>query len=500
MDQPRDHRREDTEQLLKVAARLGRLGGWAVDLQDPRPLWSDDVCAILEVPPGFRPGLEQAFDFYAPEHRALAQETFARCASEGTPFACELQVITARGRRVWVHTVGEARRDRQGRIVRVEGAFQDISALKALADERQKLADHLTVTLDSLADCFFVMDHDWRITYVNPEAAKIAGRPREVLIGRRLWDLFPAALGSAFEHAYGRAMRERATVEIVDYFAPLGLWARARAWPTPEGIAVSFVDITAQKAAEAELLRLNRELEQRVRRRTARLEAATRELQTFSYAIAHDVRAPLAAINGFSRALEETEAAALSERGRHYLARIRAATERMDAMTEGILQLARLTREPSARQEVDLSALAEEMWRTLAAQDSERAVAVRIQPGLRTRGHPAQLALVLQNLLGNAWKFTARSPAARVEFTGGAGAPGEQVFVVRDNGAGFDPALAQTLFRPFRRLHTADEFPGTGLGLATVQKVVELHGGRAWAEGVPGQGASFYFSLAEPAA
>lgn len=495
-----DHRPQEAQQLLKVAARLGRLGGWAVDLQDPRPVWSDDVCAILELPPGFRPDLGQAFSFFAPEHRALAQESFQRCAEDGIPFAYELQVITAQGRRVWVHTVGEAIRDAGGRIVRVEGAFQDISVLKAMADERQKLADLLTATLDSLADCFFVMDHDWHVTYVNPEAAKIAGHPREALIGRRLWDLFPAGVGSAFEREYRRALRERVTVELVDYFAPQGIWVRARAWPTVEGIAVSFVDITAQKTAEAELVRLNRELEQRVQRRTARLEAATRELENFSYAIAHDVRAPLAAINGFSRALEETEGGGLSERGRHYLQRIRAATERMDEMTEGILQLARIAREPSGRQEVDLSALAEDVWRTFAAQDGSRAVALRIEPGLTVRGNRAQLALVLQNLLGNAWKFTARSPDPRVELARAAGRPGEQVFIVRDNGAGFDPALAQTLFRPFRRLHGADEFPGTGLGLATVQKVVELHGGRAWAEGVPGQGAAFYFSLAGPPA
>jgi PAS domain S-box-containing protein len=488
-------RLERTENLLKMATRLARFGGWAVDVPRMTTHWSEEVCAIHEVPPGFCPTPDEGIAFYAPEHRDTIREAFSRCVAEGAPFELELQIVTATGKRVWVRVAGEAQRDDAGCIVRVQGAFQDISASKALADDRQRMADHLRATLDSLAEGFFVMDRDWRLTYVNPEAAKVAGKLPDALIGQRLWDLFPGGEDTRFGQEYRRAMQENVPVEVIDLFLPLGMWARARAWPTGEGLAVSFVDITAQKAAEAQLVRLNHELEERVRRRTAQLEATRRELEIFSYAIAHDVRAPLASIDGFRQALEEFDGPVLSARGRHFLSRIREATERMDEMTEGILQLARISREPSALVEVNLSALAEDVWRTVAAQDPDREVRASIEPGLCVTGNRAQLVLVLQNLLGNAWKFTARTAQPRVEMGLASRDGNEQVFYVRDNGAGFDGAHATKLFRPFHRMHGTDDFPGTGLGLAMVRKVVQLHGGRVWAEAAPGAGATFFFTL-----
>jgi light-regulated signal transduction histidine kinase (bacteriophytochrome) len=240
-------------------------------------------------------------------------------------------------------------------------------------------------------------------------------------------------------------------------------------------------DITAQWLAQQE---------------RARLEATTRELEVLSYAIAHDVRAPLAAIHGFGEALEELDGAALSAKGKRYLQKIRAAARKMDAMTAGILQLAQISREPPARQPVDLSAVAADAWRTIAAQDPQRWVQVRIEPGLQACGDAVLLALVLQNLLANAWKFTATIAPARVEVVAADGAiSGEAVFCVRDNGVGFDAGCGQRLFTPFQRLHSADEFPGTGLGLAIVQKVIQVHGGRVWAESQPGKVAAFFFAL-----
>jgi PAS domain S-box-containing protein len=366
------------------------------------------------------------------------------------------------------------------------------------AEERQNPAERLTATLDSLADGFILLDAGWRIRYVNPEGAKIVRRQRAGMLGRHLWEEFPEARGSRFESEYRRAMDERVTVDFAEFFAPLDLWCRVRAWPSADGIAISFVDITAQKRAEEQLLRLNAELEERVRQRTQDLAATTRELEVLSYAIAHDLRAPLAALDGFGRALEEAEGSALSSRGRGYLRRIRAATQRMDEMTDGLLALGRISGQPAEWTTLDLATLAADAWRTVSSQDAARRVSIRIAPRLGARGQRAQVQLVLQNLLGNAWKFTAGADDPFVEVGSAGEEDGQRVFFVGDNGAGFDPAHAHRLFKPFHRLHAADEFPGTGLGLAVVHKVVQLHGGRVWAQAGPDGGATFFFTLPKP--
>ena len=494
------HKLDETQRLLRMASRLARFGGWSVDLETMACTWSEGVCDILEIAGTTKLPLEQALGFYPPADRELLRQAFLACARDGTPYDLELQIVTARGRSLWVRAIGEARRDAQGVVVGVEGAFQDIQASKEAADERQKAAERMTATLDSLADGFILLDAGWRIRYVNPEGAKIVRRPRAGMLGRHLWEEFPEARGSRFESEYRRAMDERVTVDFTEFFAPLDLWCRVRAWPSADGIAISFVDVTAQKRAEEQLLRLNAELEERVRQRTQDLAATTRELEVLSYAIAHDLRAPLAAIDGFGRALEEAEGPALSSRGRGYLRRIRAATQRMDEMTDGLLALARISGQPSDWMALNLAALAADAWRTIGSQDPARRVSIRIAPRLAARGQRAQVLLVLQNLLANAWKFTAGVDDPFVEV-GSAGEEGAQrVFFVADNGAGFDPAYAHRLFKPFHRLHAADEFPGTGLGLAVVQKVVQLHGGRVWAQAGPDGGATFFFTLPAPEA
>lgn len=485
--------REDAERLLHMAARLGRFGAWSYDVDTNLCIWSEAVCEIHDVPPGFRCTPEQGIAFYARRDRPMVHAMVERCVRLGRPFDYEAQVVAAGGRRTWVRVLGQAVRDDAGRIVRVEGALQDIEALRALAHERERIAQRLTVTLQGLTDGLFTLDHDWRITYVNPEALRVFRLPEQEVVGQDLWSVFPEARGTAFETEYQRAITTRRPVEFHAYYAPLDVWGRIRAWPTAEGVTVSFVDISAQKRAELELQELNAQLEARVQQRTAELEAATQELGTLSYAIAHDVRAPLASVAGFSEALERMLEGRVPERAADYLRRIRAAAALMDTMTEGLLQLARIERGPSAQRVVDVSELAAQAWSVIQAQDPARAVQLRIQPAMRAFANPAQLASILQNLLANAWKFTSCTPTPCVDV-GMERRGREAVFHVRDNGSGFDAAHAARLFKPFQRLHGRD-VPGTGLGLATVDKLARVQGGRAWAEGRPGEGATFYFSL-----
>ncbi len=243
-----------------------------------------------------------------------------------------------------------------------------------------------------------------------------------------------------------------------------------------------------------ELSQLNSELEERVRRRTADLEAANKELEAFSYSVSHDLRSPLRAIDGFSLALLENHSSDLDDQGRADLARVRANANRMGELIDGLLRLSRLSRQELRVSEVDLSALTEEVAASLREIEPDRAVTFRIEPGVQGPGDRDLLRVVLDNLIGNSWKFTSQRGSATIEF-GADEHDGETAYFVRDDGAGFDMAYADKLFGAFQRLHGQAEFPGTGIGLATAARIVHRHGGRIWAEGKPGDGATFWFTL-----
>jgi signal transduction histidine kinase len=271
------------------------------------------------------------------------------------------------------------------------------------------------------------------------------------------------------------------------------LSARAGEESAIEGLDVGADDYLAKPFSAKELLaRVKTHLDLARTRRawTAELERANRELDAFSYSVSHDLQAPLRAIDAFGAMLEE-EAGALGERGRSHLSRIRAAARRMGELIDDLLALARISRSDLTRQAIDLSGLGRQVAAELAARPPGRDVDVAIEDGLAVHADARLIRVVLENLIGNAWKFTARQDQPRIEVGRGPG----RAFVVRDNGAGFDMRYAGRLFGPFQRLHSSDEFEGTGIGLATVQRIVNRHGGRVWAEGEPGRGAAFYFTL-----
>jgi len=260
-------------------------------------------------------------------------------------------------------------------------------------------------------------------------------------------------------------------------------------------VGVNF-DITARKLAEEEIRKLNAELEQRVADRTIQLAAANRELESFAYSVSHDLTAPLRGIDGWGLALLEDYSERLDERARQYLTRIRAETQRMGQLIDDLLKLSRVTRAEMRLNPVDLSALAENITRQLQEDMPHRQLEFVVQQGLTAQGDERLLRIALTNLLGNAVKFTSKRPEARIEF-GLTHVKDCPAYFVRDNGAGFDMAFAKKLFGAFQRMHKVSEFPGTGIGLATVQRIIQRHGGRIWAEAQVNQGAAFYFTLDE---
>ncbi|MDH4187987.1 MAG: ATP-binding protein, partial [Nitrospira sp.] len=243
------------------------------------------------------------------------------------------------------------------------------------------------------------------------------------------------------------------------------------------------IDITERKQAEAAL-----------HARQTLLDAANKELEAFAYSVSHDLRAPLRGIDGFSQALLEDYAAVLDAQGQDYLRRVRSASQRMGQLIDDLLNLSRMTRREFRRETVDLSQLAQAVCDGLRQADPSRQVECIVAPGLMVSGDAGLLRIVLDNLLGNAWKFTGKRTEARVEF-GAMSQSGVMTYFVRDNGAGFDMVYADKLFAPFQRLHGMAEFAGTGIGLATVSRIIQRHGGRVWAEGAVDRGASVFFTL-----
>ena len=350
-----------------------------------------------------------------------------------------------------------------------------------------------------------LLDSDGRIVEANPALGRIVGRPVQSLIGQALQSLFddiePLVLqepdaGLASDgpgvHRQTRHLRRE---------GDLPRQAQLTFAPVPGNVGqdvaglVQVEDVTDRVRAQARVHALNRTLEARVELRTRELLQANQELESFAYSVSHDLRAPLRAIDGFSRVLGERYADRLDGAGLDYLARVRKAAARMGELIDAILVISRLGRAEVRREPVDLSRMALEVLDELRVADRGRDVEVTIAPGLHAVGDATLLRNLLGNLLGNAWKFTRGCEPGHIEFAALAHPDGGREFFIRDNGAGFDQAYVDKLFRPFQRLHSTEDYAGHGIGLASVKRIIERHGGTIRAEGREGEGAIFYFTL-----
>lgn len=348
-----------------------------------------------------------------------------------------------------------------------------------------------------------LLDSEGRIVEANPALGRIVGRTLESLVGQPFESLFEDEEQSLLPRDDGKtdARGVRRATRLLRREGELPRQAQLTYAPVPGNVGedvtglVQVEDVTERVRAQAHVQALNRTLEARVAARTRELSQANQELESFAYSVSHDLRAPLRSIDGFSRVLLERYGEQLDEGGRDYLRRVRKAATRMGDLIEAILQISRLGRAELRREPLDLSRMAAEVIEELAAGEPGREVAVRIVPGLMATGDAALLRNLLGNLLGNAWKFTRGREHAVIEFGAVDHPDGEPEFYVRDNGAGFAQAYVDKLFRPFQRLHSQEEFSGHGIGLASVRRIIERHGGRIRAEGREGNGAVFYFTL-----
>lgn len=344
-----------------------------------------------------------------------------------------------------------------------------------------------------MTEAFLTLDAGWRYTYLNAAAARLLRKSPDMLIGAEFGGEFPKS--RTFRSEYELALADNGAVEFEEHWLPLDTWIQVRVCPSTQGLAVFLRDVTGRIKAQLELAQLNADLETRLQRRTTELKEAGGDMQAFTYSIAHDLRAPLGVIAGYCQALEEKESAQLTPRGRHFLARIRAATGQMDAMTDGLLGLARLSHTPLNREVVNLAPVARQLLESLKMREPRRRIDTQVMPEIWAECDVVLVNQVMSNLLVNAWKFTGKLLEARIEVGMRMSPEGEPVYFVKDNGVGFDMLQAAKLFEIFHRLHTVSEFEGVGVGLATVKKIISRHGGRIWVEAAPGAGAAFYFTL-----
>jgi len=397
-------------------------------------------------------------------------------------------------------------KDEQGNILGILALVKDIDKQRRSEDEQRRSEQRFQLLIETAQEGIWTIDTEQRTTYVNRYMADLLGYTPEEILGKHVLSFIveeelPSASTNLVQESEGgkvmhrdRQFRRKDGSTLWTHLSTSSIFDEQGRYLGSLGMVT---DITRRREAEEQVRQLNAELERRITERTAQLEFSNQELESFAYSVAHDLRSPLRSIASFSDALVEDCAEQLDDTGKDYLRRITAGARRMSELIDGILALSRVNSTELRARECNLSALAHAVLEQLREQQPERTVRVHIQEGLVAQGDPQLLRSVLENLLGNAWKFTRERPVAEIAFSAQESESGRRTYKVRDNGAGFDMAYRDKLFGVFQRLHAQREFEGNGVGLATVQRILRRHGGRIWGEGQPGQGASFFFTLNE---
>jgi PAS domain S-box-containing protein len=492
-----------SQERLNFALQASHTGAWSLNLLDRSATRTRIHAQIF----GYATAdgdwnLEKFLAHILPADRERTQRIIQEGTASKSDWSVECRIRRADGHVRWIFASGGHEHSSAGPQPRVSGIVQDITERKraeaALRLSELKFArafanNPAAIALTRLDDGLFLE--------VNDTWVALSGFSREEAIGRsaRTMGVWPSAeaaarficelRGQGMVRGWQQELRKKSG-EV--YLAELS--AQTMTLDGEQLILSTYVDVTARRQAEAVLHELNRTLDQRVQERTAELRASNEELDAFVYAVSHDLRAPLRAMSGFSQALIEDFGGLLPPAARDFLDQIQLGSREMGGLIEGLLRLSRSTRGNLQREAVDLSALATRILRGLHLAEPQRVVACTVEPGLTASGDARLLEVVLANLLGNAWKYTAKTPQPIIRVQGQTNARTPTISVT-DNGAGFDQKHAAKLFQPFQRLHREEEFPGIGIGLATVQRIIRRHGGSIQATGAPGAGATFTFSL-----
>jgi PAS domain S-box-containing protein len=427
------------------------------------------------------------------------REAVAALLLELRPGQCvsnEFRITCKSGRSSWIRGLYRCEAGAGAGEITLYGASRNITASKLAEDALKDIEEIFRLFLEHTPAYLVFKDADHKILRLSRNFETLIGRPLEELVGRTVADIFPPEQAQSIIRDDLKVLSSGMLSQTEEVMQ--GRFYSSLKFPIPQKdkrpLLVSIkTDITERKEIEVAIKQLNERLDKRVAQRTVQLEAAILEQEAFSYSVSHDLRAPLRHINSFCAILKEDFGASLEAEALNYLTRISDATKRMGGLIDELLELSRVSRVQMQRVPINLSDLVARIALTLKETEPGRAVEVVIVPDLYASCDPTLVRQLLENLIGNAWKYTSKLTDARIEFGAVPGSEGA-VFFVRDNGAGFDMTYKDKLFHAFQRLHGA-EFEGNGIGLATAQRIVQRHGGSIWAEGVEGEGAQFFFTL-----
>ncbi|MEZ5292034.1 MAG: PAS domain-containing protein [Vicinamibacterales bacterium] len=494
-----------SEQRLLQAQRIAQIGDWSLHVASGHLTWSQEVYRIFEVAPeSFTPTYEAFLMAVHPRDRERVDQAFRQSLAAREPYRILHRLQMPSGRVKIVEEQGETTYAPDGTPESSRGTVQDVTERMLVAEalraseaslrQAELLAGFGHYQCDEHGDHLQCSDGLKRLFGLDHTDVRTRSQLDERIHpdDREQWQW-------AFEREHDASQPFDCTCRVVAPGAPVRT-LRARGEFRADPVAgrsrffAAMIDVSEITEAERRLAELNETLERRVAQRTRDLESSNRELESFSYSVSHDLRAPLRAIEGFTHAVLESEAPRLSPDGLALLRRVQAAAQRMGTLIDALLRLSQMSREPLVAVPVDVTALTRSIADDLVQAVASRPPAVVIADGLTAVGDPRQLRVAFTNLLDNAFKFSARTASAVVEV-GQRSVDGRDVFFVRDNGIGFDMADAGKLFQPFERLRPRGEYAGTGIGLATAQRVAQRHGGSAWAESRPGQGATFFLAL-----
>ena len=525
-----DELRDSTERL-RLATEASGVGIWQWNIQSNEIQWSEQMFQLYGIDP--TPGGMVDYNTWAnavlPEDLPRQEEILQQTLRDRGGSRREFRIRRAdNGEIRHIQAVEVVRVNQQGAVEWVLGTNLDFTESEQAEEQLRQAGRFLQATIDALSAHLCVLDQNGVILATNRAWNQFieANPPRaqRVLPGANYLDVCDevSAPDSVEAKAFAAGIRSVISCQCDAYSQEYPChspseerWYLARVTrffdAASPRVVVAHENISDQKRAEARIRELNGQLEERIRQRTKQLEMVNQEQESFCYSVSHDLRAPLRSIDGFSRILLEDYQDKLDDAGKDSLGRVRAATQRMGILIEDLLTLSRLTRAEMHVVPVDLSALAILVANELERAEPERRVKFVIEPGLVAQADAGLIRSVLENLMGNAWKYSSKKADAQIEFgalspidlefppktDSGLGSVTEKTFFVSDNGAGFDMAYVDRLFGAFQRLHTVAEFPGSGIGLATVQRILHRHNGRIWAEGRVDQGATFYFTLPE---
>ena len=504
------------DELLRLTSEMTKVGGWEFDPATGKGTWTDEVARIHDLDPAQETNIEIGLSFYNGDSRARVEQAVQEAIQLAKPYDLELEMVTAKGNHKWVRTMALPILQ-DDKVIRVQGIFQDITerkqierALQAARNELERKVQERTAALseanalleallDNIPDHIYFKDTQSRfIRNSKSQATSLGLRDPSETVGKTDFDFFPHA-SQSFEDEKEVMRSGKPHVDFEEWVVwPDGkeTWVATTKMPlrNSEGQTIGIFgishDITERKRAEQAIRQLNVDLE----KQAEQLQAANKELEAFSYSVSHDLRAPLRAIDGYTRILVEDYEPLLDAEGKRICGVISREARRMGQLIDDLLAFSRLGRKEMYSSKIDMNALVASIFEELIKDENRERIDFEFAKLPMAKGDSSLIRQVWVNLLSNAIKFTSKKQRSIIEV-GSKHTKEENVYYVRDNGAGFDMEYGNKLFGVFQRLHSESEFSGTGVGLAIVQRIIRRHGGRVWAQGEVEKGATFYFAL-----